>query len=941
MPQAAGRAAEGQIRETERVWRVSVLPSRGGANAKRSARRVRVEAGALQVCSTARVHHPKYYHVSCLGRVLGRAAQVEELTTLPATLQEEVAPWLEAPPAGPPPADAGMGGPAKQDADESNMHLPDIEVIPSAVVLPEPGILHRMSWWSAAGASAMGEARASIDSLLANLASTLDGVPNSLALAISEAREAVSTYILQATSEAEALGGWRCLLCVDRMLFGGLHAGRGSVADTTVTAKVSERLQDFWAGRWQTLLCDTAITSRDGGALDMKDRPVHRVRSLLMKGELGRAAAAAWGAAAMRTPAETAEAFVQQGPQEPDGHDVNGPADAESAHQLRRDVEECLRGHWRKVPQGAGAGPQGDAFKHWQPLAHAAGRGEATARVLATLAGGDAPMEALTLALAGRLLGLAKKDDGARVLACGSVPRRLVGRAVCKARRAAIADAVGDCQYGVGQSSGTEALHKTLRAKAEQFPDHADVSLDMAHAFRCVRRRSVFRALRARCPDMEPLARQWYDRPTTHVASGGGNAAKLVQQLHGLDQGCPLSPALFAIAVALALEGLRDFARQRSADSWVYAYLDDVYLVVPRLHLRSVLAEARRLFSELGLHLREPKTRLWFPAGPPADLPADLAQYVVRELPCLGRRVSFVRPRPREQRDEEDGRDVPAGVEDAEAPGLATERLRTYAGKLFHPLAAGLEAQHVVTLLRCYVNGAVTHCQRARVATAGAWQCYKEAVAAAMSSLLGAPLSDDSKVLLSLPLKLGGAGFQSATLRADGAWVASWAAVEDAVRADQGLPTEAAARAATPRLTAALATARARLGAAGAAAFASTQKELLQPTTRTEHLLGDDNFMVSLQRRLLVADPAEKHRRYPGPGLVAAALETGGRMGHEFRAFLRAKAPTDERRTASLADVRQRLATALQRGVAAMLLGRAGAQSWPWRTSCPAWRRAQ
>ena len=80
----------------------------------------------------------------------------------------------------------------------------------------------------------------------------------------------------------------------------------------------------------------------------------------------------------------------------------------------------------------------------------------------------------------------------------------------------------------------------------------------------------------------------------------------------------------------------------------------------------------------------------------------------------------------------------------------------------------------------------------------------------------------------------------------------------------------------------------------------------------------------------------EKHRRYPGPGLVPAVLETGGRMGREFRAFLRAQAPADERRAASLADIRQRLATALQRGVATMLLGGAGAQPRPWRTSCPA-----
>ena len=80
----------------------------------------------------------------------------------------------------------------------------------------------------------------------------------------------------------------------------------------------------------------------------------------------------------------------------------------------------------------------------------------------------------------------------------------------------------------------------------------------------------------------------------------------------------------------------------------------------------------------------------------------------------------------------------------------------------------------------------------------------------------------------------------------------------------------------------------------------------------------------------------EKHRRYPGPGLVAAVMESGGRMGQEFRAFLRTQAPRDERRGAALRDVRQRLAVALQRGVAAMLLGSAGARLRPWTSACQA-----
>ena len=75
----------------------------------------------------------------------------------------------------------------------------------------------------------------------------------------------------------------------------------------------------------------------------------------------------------------------------------------------------------------------------------------------------------------------------------------------------------------------------------------------------------------------------------------------------------------------------------------------------------------------------------------------------------------------------------------------------------------------------------------------------------------------------------------------------------------------------------------------------------------------------------------EKHRRYPGQALVAAALETGGRAGGELNAFLRSAASTVPwERAEQLRDVRQRLAAALQRGNAAMMLSAAGSQLHPW-----------
>ena len=75
----------------------------------------------------------------------------------------------------------------------------------------------------------------------------------------------------------------------------------------------------------------------------------------------------------------------------------------------------------------------------------------------------------------------------------------------------------------------------------------------------------------------------------------------------------------------------------------------------------------------------------------------------------------------------------------------------------------------------------------------------------------------------------------------------------------------------------------------------------------------------------------EKHRRYPGPGLTAAVMETGGLCGKEFHAFLRSQASADPLlRSAQLRDVRQRLAVALQRGSASMMLSAVPPVQRPW-----------
>ena len=65
-----------------------------------------------------------------------------------------------------------------------------------------------------------------------------------------------------------------------------------------------------------------------------------------------------------------------------------------------------------------------------------------------------------------------------RPIACGSVLRRIAGKAACRALSDEMTKAVGPCQYAVGRAGGCEVLRKTLRVAAELWPGGAFVKLD-------------------------------------------------------------------------------------------------------------------------------------------------------------------------------------------------------------------------------------------------------------------------------------------------------------------------------------------------------------------------------------------------------------------------------------------------------------------------------
>jgi hypothetical protein len=124
-------------------------------------------------------------------------------------------------------------------------------------------------------------------------------------------------------------------------------------------------------------------------------------------------------------------------------------------------------------------------------------------------------------------------------------------------------------------------VHKCITALTEACPTAAVLAFDASNAFNTLPRTQVLAAVRARAPALLPTVTAWLGRATTHTFWDSAGKGLPVHATTGVDQGCPLSPALFAIGIADALEVIHTRLLQLDGGARLFSYLDDIMVVVP------------------------------------------------------------------------------------------------------------------------------------------------------------------------------------------------------------------------------------------------------------------------------------------------------------------------------------------------------------------------
>ena len=267
-----------------------------------------------------------------------------------------------------------------------------------------------------------------------------------------------------------------------------------------------------------------------------------------------------------------------------------------------KDICEALK----SFANGSGAGPDGLRPQHLKD-ATSPSAGDAGCDLLQCLSSlisriasqGVHPTVKSTFHGA-RLIALTKANGDLRPIAVGCTIRRLTAKVLLHSCIQGVSTYLKPQQVGVGTRLGCEAAVHAVREFIQQSPKHKVLlKLDLSNAFNSIRRDTVLKAAQQHIPDIYHFVWDCYSVDSTLFFGD-----HLLTSSNGVQQGDPLGPMLFALAIH---EVVKD---NNGLDLNVW-YLDDGCIAGdPEMVLKHA-SDLTHKFKELGLIINPSKCELY------------------------------------------------------------------------------------------------------------------------------------------------------------------------------------------------------------------------------------------------------------------------------------------------------------------------------------------
>ena len=256
-------------------------------------------------------------------------------------------------------------------------------------------------------------------------------------------------------------------------------------------------------------------------------------------------------------------------------------------------------------PSGSANGPDGMYPQHLKDLIYSS-LGPVADKLIASLTkfvnlvlAGNVPSEARQFFFGAKLIGLHKANGSIRPIAIGCTLRRLVSKCACASVRDEIGSILFPKQLGFGVSHGIEAAVHAAREYLSNLETRSLVlKLDFQNAFNTLRRDKMLHAVLEKIPSIYPLAHCAYSTHSFLYYDQKG----IILSMEGVQQGDPLGPLLFCIAIHNLVVSIKS--------EFTIFYLDDGTLGGPVEDVMSDLATVEDEAKILGLHLNHRKSEL-------------------------------------------------------------------------------------------------------------------------------------------------------------------------------------------------------------------------------------------------------------------------------------------------------------------------------------------